>query len=523
MSISQDSHQGEKLTRQISGVTSATAISRVLGYVRDMLVAQMFGASLVADAFYAAYRIPNLFRRLLGEGAVSISFVPVFTEYLETKNKDETQELLNIVFTTLLTVLVIITLSGIIFTRPLTKLIAWGFSSNPDKMSLTVTLTRIMFPYLVFVCMAALMLGVLNSVKSFFLSAISPAMLSVSEIIFVLAFSSLLTSPSEQVKWLAVSVVIGGFGQYILQQLGVFRKGFRIKFKYFFSHIGFRKISILMVPAVLAFSVDQINAFVDMLCATFLRHGSVTVLYYSNRLMQLPLALFGLAITTVALPAMSADAAKNEMGSMKDTLNFSLRMVCFTLIPATFGFIILGLPIIRVLFQRGRFDALASSMTYSALAFYSCGLIAYSSVKLLASAFYSLKEAKIPVRIASVCMLLNIVLNIVLMRFFKVGGLALATAISSWVNAVCLFYLIRKRIGLIGGRRIFHTFIKVLIASIVMGAAVYFLSRINCGYEVLKVGLTIIIAVVIYFMLAKIMKIDEHRLILNLFKQKVSK
>lgn len=321
--------QSNKLTRYVGSVTVATTISRIFGYIRDMFIAQLFGAGIVADAFYAAYRIPNLLRRLLGEGSMSASFVPVFTEYVDTKSKEETQELLNVVFTTLLTILGVITVLGIIFARPITFIITNGFASTPEKMNLTVTLTRIMFPYLILTCMAALTLGVLNSNRSFFLPALSPIALSISEIIYVLLVSSFFITLEAKVKWLAIFILIGGLGQYIPQQIGVLRLKYKIGFKYSFKHEGFRKIFTLMLPVMIGFSVDQINAFVDMICASFLAHGSMTVLYYSNRLMQFPLAIFGIAVSTVALPSVLRPACLKTKNSWKQHLQNRQKPVLY--------------------------------------------------------------------------------------------------------------------------------------------------------------------------------------------------
>ena len=509
----------KKLTEYLSSVTIATTISRILGYIRDMLVAQIFGAGMFADAFYAAYRIPNLFRRLLGEGSVSASFVPVFSEYVETKSKEETRELLNVVFSALLTVLFIITILGIIFAGPLTKLIAWGFQSSPEKIESAITLTRIMFPFLFFVCLAALMLGVLNSLKTFFLPAVAPASLSIAEILYVIVFIYLFTLPADiQIKGLAISVVIGGFGQYFIQKIAVLNKGFPIRLQFNLNHPGLKKILFLMIPAMIGFSVDQVNAFVDTICASFLREGAITALYYSNRLMQLPLALFGIAMATVALPTMSRSVAKNDIDEMKNTLNFSMRMVCFTLIPATAGLIVIGLPIIRLLFEHGRWTLDASSITFSALVFYSTGLLAFSVVKILASAFYSFRETKVPVRVACLCMLVNIVLNIILMRPLGVGGLALATSIASWLNASILFYFLRKKIGKIGGKKILNTLIKVCIATAGMSIAAYILSFFP--HRIFIIIVTIPAALMVYFYISKLLKIEEQKLILELLTKK---
>ncbi|MBU0951751.1 MAG: murein biosynthesis integral membrane protein MurJ [Elusimicrobia bacterium] len=511
----------KKITKYAGTVSAATAISRILGYARDMMVAQIFGAGMFADAFYAAYRIPNLFRRLLGEGSVSTAFVPVFSSYLETKTKEETQNLLNNVFTVLLIILAVITVLGIIFSRQLTTLIAFGFIATPEKMDIAVTLTQLMFPFLFFACLAALMLGVLNSLKKFFLPAVAPASLSIAELVYAaLIFYVLTLSESQQIKGLAISVVVGGFAQYFVQQLDVFRNGFHIKFKLNLKHPGLRQIMFLIIPTIVSFSADQINTFVDTICASFLKEGSITALYYSNRLMQLPLALFGIAMTTVSLPIMSQSYAKNDMQQMKQTLNFSLCLLLFTLLPATIGFIVLGLPIIRLLFEHGKFTLEASKITYSALAYFSLGLIGYSFTKILASSFYAMKETKFPVRTALASMVVNVILNILLMGPMGVGGLALATAAASYVNSFLLLHYLRKRIGLIGGKEIMKSFLKIAIASLLMGLTVYLFSTFQYPnpHLLLNVFISILAGLIVYALAAKLLDIKERKPVFSLLR-----
>ncbi|OGR89081.1 MAG: murein biosynthesis integral membrane protein MurJ [Elusimicrobia bacterium RIFCSPLOWO2_01_FULL_59_12] len=442
-------------------------LSRILGYVRDSLVANFFGAGLAADAFYAAFRISNLFRRLLGEGALSASFIPVFSEYAEKHGKEKTQRFFSVMFTTLLALLVALTALGVMFAPQITRVIAMGFERTPERFDLTVTLTRYMFPFLLFISLAALLTGVLNAFHSFFLPALAPAALSVVEIVYLLAVAPFV-SPVQQVIGLAVSVAIGGFIQWVIQIPALLKKGYRLMFGWDLRHEGVLRVEKLMLPATIGISVDQLNAFVDTMIASFLQQGSVTALYYSNRVMQLPLALFGIALSQVALPAMSASVARGDAVQIKDTLNFSLRLTLFMIIPAMAGLMFLGAPIVKVLFEHGQFTPEATEMTSRAMLFFSLGLFAYAAVKILASAFYAHQNTRVPVAVAAVCVGLNIVLSLALMRRMGVGGLALATAVASWVNAALLFYLLRRKIGLLGGRRILTCLLKACAASLGM-------------------------------------------------------
>lgn len=507
-----------KIMKYIGFVTTGTMFSRILGYFRDMLVAWFFGGGLFADAFYAALRIPNLFRRLLGEGALSASFVPVFSEYIVTKDKEETRKLFSVVFTVLILALLIMTSAGIILAPQITELVTWGFKKNPEKLALTVSLTRLMFPFLFFICLAAFLFSVLNSLKHFFIPAVSPALLSVSEIGFITCIAPLLIM-ENQIKGLAVAVVVGGFLQFLVQIPAIRKNGFSFRPIFNFKHPGLRQIFLLMIPAMWGISIDQVNAFVDTICASFLVQGSVTALYYSNRLMQLPLALFGIAVASVSLPLMSASVSKKNTHEMKNTLLFAIKISSLAILPAMAGLIILGKPMVKLLFEHGKFDSVATSLTTSALFFYSLGLLAFSYVKIFAGGFYSMKETKIPVKIATVCMVLNIILNIKLMKPMGVGGLALATAISSWVNAALLYIYLKKRIGSFGGREIVVILMKIGLATLVMSGVCYITSAFLFKHPALNVFGTIIIGIFIYFIMIKIFKIKEVDSVMSIIKR----
>jgi len=499
------------LARSAGIFTGATLLSRILGYMRDSMVATFFGAGAAADAFYAAFRISNLFRRLLGEGALSASFIPVFSEYSEKYGKEETQNFLNVMFTTLLFLLTLLTVLGVIFAPQITRLIAMGFERTPERFALTVTLTRYMFPFLLFISLAALITGVLNSFHSFFLPALAPACLSIAEIGYILGLAPLL-SPDKAAIGLAISVTIGGFSQFFIHIPALWQKGYSLRLRWDPDHKGARRVGKLMVPATLGISVDQIDAFVDTICASFLAEGSVTALYYSNRVMQLPLALFGIALSQVSLPTMAAAVARKDTQLVKDTLNFALRLTLFMIAPATVGLIVLGRPIVQVLFQHGRFSAHATDMTNWALLFFSLGLFAYAAVKILASAFYAYQNTRTPVIIAACCVALNVTMDLLLMRPMGVGGLALSTATASWVNMVCLFFSLRKRIGLLGGRRIAVTMLKSVCGCAGMTAFCWFIMHAHYSVKIpLAVLLTVAIAggAAVYMAIARLLRMEE--------------
>jgi putative peptidoglycan lipid II flippase len=512
--------ENKTLAKYAGKTAFGTALSRILGYIRDMLVAQAFGAGMFADAFYAAFRIPNLFRRMLGEGSFSAAFIPVFSQYLHTKDKEQTQNVLNIVFTTLLLILIVITILGMFFAPILTKIIAWGFTNDPEKMQLTIELTRLMFPFVLFICLAAFLLAVLNTIYSFFLPALAPASLSFSEIFYVLIFVPLIVYPQNQIKGLAVSVIIGGALHFFIQYPSLKKLGWTLRFKIDFKHPALKKIIFLMIPSLIGLSVDQINAFVDNICASFLESGSITAMYYSNRVMQLPLAIFGLALASVSLPAMSKAVALKDMESLKNSLNYSVRFSIFALVPAAIGLMAIGLPIIRVLFEHGRFDLAASYAANSALFYYSLGLPAYAAARLFANVFYSFQDTKTPVKTAAVAMILHVVLCLILMYRMGVGGLALATAASSYLNLVLLAYFLRKKIGLLGGRQIIISFIKTLISAIVSGLIAWLICNNISGNIYISVFISIIAAIVVFIIISKCFKSQELDMCFNILKKR---
>lgn len=505
------------LLRNISLVTIGISVSRVLGYFRDMIAARFFGATMFSDSFYAAYRIPNLFRRMLGEGALSASFVPVLNDYLQKETKSETEKFINVSFSTLLLVLSLIVLLGIFFARPLTSLIAYGFTKTPEKYELTIFLTRILFPYLLFVSLTAFSMSILISCNVFFIPSASSGLISLSEISYMLFFLPLLLTPVHKICGLAISVLVGSIIQTSLHFLTMFKKGYKLKIEFYFLHPGLKKVFFLLIPIVLSFSIEEINVFVDTICASFLREGSMTALYYSNRLILLPLALFGTSTAIVNLPLLSSFVVKNEFKKLKETINFSIRTVAFITIPASVGLLLLGLPIIRVLFERGVFTYDASKLTYSALAFYCFGLYAFANVKLLSSLFYAMKLPRIPVRISAICMIMNAVLNIILMRYLGVGGLALATSISAWSNMLLLFKTLRKKIGDIGEVNIILSTVKFLTIALIMGLVGSSLfSIIEIINRTFSLFLCIFVCISVYCLLSMLLKIKEMKLLLEL-------
>jgi len=436
------------LLKNMSLVSIGITVSRVLGYAREMLLASVLGAGFFADAFFAAFRIPNLFRRLFGESSLNAAFVPVFSAYASGASPDETRELLNAMATVMTVALGVLTLTGVLAAHPAVRLITWGF--EPEKLELTGRLLRIMFPFVWVICLAALGLSALNCLGVFFVPAASSASLSIIEIIYLAVVWRLM--PADlRVEGLAAAVVLGGLLQMTVNFLVLRYRGFPVRFRprrlpEYLRGPEIRRVALLFVPVVLGFSIDQVNALVDMLCASFLAQGSVSVLHYSGILMQLPLALFGTALITVTLPQMSREAACGSTGEMCGTLGDSLRNILFFMVPSALGLVLLGKPIIRVFYERGAFTPGDSALTYRCLVWYAAGLVFFALSKSLVSAFYALRMPRIPVAVAGMCLCANAVLNVLLMRVIGVAGLALATTISSALACVLLYASLRRRV-----------------------------------------------------------------------------
>jgi len=458
-----------RMTKAAGIVGAATLLSRVLGLVRDVVVAWFFGAGLAADAFFVAFRIPNLLRRLFAEGSLTISFIPIFAEYLYTRGREAAFTLARSTWWLLTIILAAVTVVGILLAPVIVKVIAPGFFSSPGKFDLTVLLTRIMFPYIFFIGLVALAMGILNTLGHFSAPALAPVLLNLAMISSVLLLSPSLSTPAVG---LAIGVIIGGGLQLALQIPFMIRKGFRLFIRSPLYHAAIKRIALLMTPAVFGAAVYQVNIVVGTLLATLLPEGSVSYLYYADRLVQFPLGVFAIALATAVLPSLSKQAAINDMDGLKSSFSYALRLVFFITIPAMTGLIILREPIVQILFQRGAFDPATTRLTAEALLYYALGLWAFSGVRIVVSAFCALQDTQTPAKIAVVSLLANIVLSILLMGPMRHGGLALATSLASGVNLTLLILALRGRIGRIGARGILRSGLKSTVCAAVMGGII---------------------------------------------------
>ena len=507
-------NENELVTRAAGIVSIFTFLSRILGLVRDILIASFFGSGMSADAFFVAFRIPNLLRRLFAEGSFSVSFIPVFTEYLQNRSRDEAFLLARIVLTFLVLILTIITILGIIFSPLIVRIIAPGFGGMGEKYALTVLLTRIMFPYIFLVSVLALFMGILNSLRHFAAPAMAPVFLNLS---MIAALVFLVPSMGTPTVGLAIGVIGGGILQLALQIPFLMDKGLSFAPKWNLWHPALKKIGMLMLPTIFGSAIYQINQLVGTLLASLLREGSISYLYYADRLVQFPLGVFAIAISTAVLPSLSREAADGDLVRLKETLSHALRLTMFITIPAMIGLIVLRQPIIRLLFQRGAFDSDTTKMTAQALLYYSLGLWAFAALRVFVSAFYSLQDTKTPVKVAVVAMLANIVFSLILMGPLKHGGLALALSLASTLQLCMLIFLLRKRLGGIDGRVVMGSMVRCFLSSLVMGLCIYFLAlkllagSITRDIFTLALGILIIVCAgfVVYFISAKVLGSKE--------------
>ena len=519
-----DSEQ-HNIARSTGVVSSATFLSRILGLVREQVFAYLFGAGFATDAFIAAFRIPNLLRDLFAEGALSSAFIPVFTDHLHNQGKERAWELANRVLNLLVVAVSVIVLLGIIFSPYIVRIIAPGFGEEAGKQQLTASLSRIMFPFLLLVALAALAMGILNTFRRFGIPALAPTMFNLGMIAGGVFLSPLFNPP---IIGMALGVLLGGFGQVAIQIPSLRRIGFKYRFGINLRDPGVRRILLLMAPATLGLASTQVNIFVNTLIASFLPQGSVSYLNYSFRLMQFPIGVFGVAVATVTFPIVSAYAAKKQMGELVGTFTSSLKLVFFLSIPSAVFLAVAAQLVISVLFQHGRFNFADTVATSQALMFYCIGLFAYSSVRLTASTFYSLGDTKTPVKTSAVAVGVNVGLNLLLMRPLGFRGLALAASVAAMTNLFLLLWALDRRLGPLDRRDISVTFLKILSAAALMGGTMWvFLRYLGLDLEtamlpakILHLAIVLMMGLFSFLVLSFILRLKELDRILVLVKIK---
>lgn len=480
-----------RVTKAAGVVGAATLLSRIFGFLRDMAIAGVFGAGMGADAFFVAFRIPNLLRRLFAEGSLSIAFIPVFTDYLENRGREDAFRLARSALRLLSAILAVVTLLGILLAPLIVRLIAPGFAESADKMALTVVLTRITFPYIFFICLVALCMGILNVLGHFAAPALAPVFLNLAIILSVFFISPHMAEPAVG---LAIGVLIGGCLQLLLQVPFLVSKGFRFWERASLFHPGLARVGKLMLPAVFGAAVYQINILVGTLLASLLPEGSVSYLYYADRLVQFPLGIFAIALATAILPSLSRQAATRNMAGLHQTFGQAINLILFITLPSMVGLIVLREPIVALLFKRGAFGAETTALTAEALLYYSVGLWAFSAVRIVVATFYALEDTRTPVQTATISIIANILLSMLLMGPMKHAGLALATSLASMINLMLLIRRLRERLDGAGWSDSAKSACKSMICSAIMGAVVWgvaFRLLPSDGTGVLSIGIQI--------------------------------
>jgi putative peptidoglycan lipid II flippase len=519
--------ENHRIAKAATVIGLGTFSSRVLGFLRDMVIAHFFGAGMAADAFFVAFRIPNLWRRLVGEGSLTISFIPVYTEYLTEESKEEARKVTHIAFTIGGVILLALTIFGIAFSPVLIKIVAPGwFMKYPDKFQLTVTLNQIIFPYLFFMGLFALCMGILNSLRHFFAPAIAPIFLNISIILSVLLLYPFFEKP---VMTLAVGVLAGGIIQFLFQIPFLLKKNVSFRLNFNFRHPAIKRVGILMIPGLIGTAVYQINVFVDTILASFLPGGSVSYLFYADRLMEFPLGIFAIAIGMASLPSLAKLVSQGKMDEFKKTLSFTFRLTAFISIPAMVGLIALKTPIVNLLFQRGVFDATATAMTARALFYYSVGLWAIAGARTIAPAFYSLQDTKTPLKIALICLVANALFGVTFIFFTPLqhAGLALATSLSSMLNLFLLLRTLGSRLGGLELRRDMSELLRIFLCSLPMGILAYLVCSLGDwsatggeGLKVVLLGAGILLGLVAYMGCSYWAKNEELLFLLRMLKRR---
>jgi putative peptidoglycan lipid II flippase len=460
-----------QILKSASIISIITVVSRILGYVRDQRLTLLLGTSGIADSFVLAYRIPNVLRRLVGEGSMTASFIPVFTDYMRNRTREETWAFANRLFWTFSVLLSALTVLGVIFSPLFVRFFSM-FGKNQIQLE-AIYLNRLMFPYVLFIGMAAMAMAILNCFHVFGMPAATPILLNISFIFFSVAVVwKHFSSPAAA---LAVGVLVGGIFQFFLQVPQLVKRGMSFQFGVSFTDPGVKRVAKLMVPGFVGIGIAQINLLVDTIFANakVMPEGSLVSLYVADRVTELVLGGYAIAVATAILPMMSHQAAAGNYEAMKKTFLFALRIVSFITIPAAVGLVILREPIVQVLFQHGRFVAESTRLTARALLYYALGLPAFAAVKLIVPAFYSTQDTKTPVRVAVITMVANVVLNIVFLIYFfaklKNGGPALASALAAYLNVFTLFVIFRLRFGRLGTRDIAASLAKIAVCASAMG------------------------------------------------------
>ncbi len=532
MEMPSDSPTTIQVAKSAGSVGIAVFSSRVLGLIREQVMAMLFGAGYYMDAFVVAFRVPNLLRDLFAEGALSAAFVTVFTDYDQKKGPEETWRLANNVLLALTILLSLITILGMIFSEQIIRIMAADFDRVQGKIALTQLLTNIMFPFLILISTAAVVMGILNTKGRFFIPAMASAFFNLGSIIGgVLCAWWAPSFGQPPIVGMAVGTLIGGVLQLTMQMPSLKSCGFKWRPHLNFKDQGLRRIMVLMVPAVIGLSATQINVFINTNFAARCAQGSVSWLNYAFRLIHFPIGIFGVAISIATLPVISRQVSQGNLKALKFTYVSSLTMAFLLTVPASFGLAFLAKPIVRLIFQHGRFTALDTRYTAEALAYYSLGLFAYSSIKITVPVFYALKDTKYPVMASFLAVITNIIFISLTIGTFQHRAIAFSTSITMIFNFIFLSAVLYRKIGGYDLNYLFRSLIKIILASLLMGIGAFyfyqtlglFLNQKGVVNEMVSLALSMAAAVFIYFVLIRWLGIQELNEVMEGFKKRFLK
>lgn len=514
----------DRLGRSASVAGVATLASRVLGLARDTVLAAVFGAGNEMDAFVVAFRIPNLVRELFAEGAMSAAFVPTFTKHLTLHGKASAWKLGNSVLNALLVVTGVLVIFGFVATRPLVTAYAGDYESVSGKLDLTITLARVMLPFLTLAAIAAAIMGMLNSLRHYFIPALAPAAFNVATIACALLLTPVMTAIGQpRIMAIAIAAILGGLGQIAVQWPALRGEGFRYAPTLDRHDPGLREVVMLMGPGTLGLAATQINLLISTQLAVGQGTGAVSWLQYAFRLMNLPIGLFGVSIATAVLPAVARHAAIDDRQAMSQTIGRGITLMLMVNVPASVGLFLLATPIVQLLLERGHFLHADTVATAAAVQCYAIGLVGYSAARIASPVFYALQRSRVAVILSTVTIAVNLAFSLILVRWIGFRGLAIATSLAAIVHGVLALVLLRRHLGRIGGGHLAMSFIKIAAASGVMALVVTVATRelsawapgAGTGAQLLRLTMAIGAGLIAVGLSAQLLRISEFNEVID--------
>lgn len=506
-------------------------ISRILGYLRDVVIYAQYGQNRITDAYNAAFFTPDTLYMLLVGGALSSSFIPVFSSYIATGREREGWEVASIVVSVVLTLLGVGIAVGYLFTPELILLLVPGFA--PQAMDLTIFLTRIMFVQVIFMALSGISMGILNSYEHFTAPAIGSVLYNLGIIVFGVLLGDTIEAirPGYGIAGFSVGVVMGAAANFAVQVPALLRLGLKIRPNFNIFHPGLIRLGKLMLPVFVGLSVSQINLFVNQNLASSLPEGGIAALHTGQRLMQLPIGIFAIAIAVAVFPTLTGHAARQERDQFKKTTSLGLRSVIFITLPCAVGLAMLRIPIIRFMFEfeGGQFTHAATLATADALFYYCIGLVAYSAIHVLSRVFYALQDTMTPVFVGGFAIAVNIILSILLIQPMAQGGLALAYSLAGIFNMLALLLLLRRKIGSLNGWQTIRSFCQTLFASLLMGVACVYTAQFSESVwgigtklgQLTQVSLAIGVGVVVFAVIALLFRMEEADMVFGILMRKL--